>query len=199
MLTYSQLDFQDLLDHFGVEVRNQPFLPVPVQPLALPNWLRLFLLDNPLTPTVTKSEKAVSEVIIYPVLSALRTHFGGKLGIFSGEPLSAAGLTGVCDFILTNAPDLYIARPPLMVLVEAKRQNLLKAIPQCVAEMIAAQQLNKDAGVGFPAVYGCVTTGNQWQFLRLIGQNALTDPRIFYHPDLESILGALAWIIEQFR
>lgn len=142
MLTYSQVDFQDLLDHFGVEVVNKAFLPVPLRSLTLPAWLQAFLEANPLTPAVTKSEKAVSEVIIYPILSALRTLVDGQLGIFSGEPLSAAGLTGICDFILTTNPDVYIPRPPIMVLVEAKRQGLLRAIPQCVAEMIAAQRIN---------------------------------------------------------
>lgn len=85
------------------------------------------------------------------------------------------------------------------MLVEAKRQDLLRAIPQCVAEMIAAQQLNQQAGLHFPAVYGCVTTGNQWQFLRLADKQALTDPRILYYSELEAVLGALSWIVTQFN
>ena len=199
MLTYGEVDFQDLRNHFHIEVKSASFLPNPLAPLALPGWLREFLGSNPLTPAISKSEKAVSEAVIYPILAALKAHHAGRLGLFSGEPLSSAGLTGVCDFILTTDPDSYEARPPIMVLVEAKRQDLLRAIPQYVAEMIAAQQLNKQAGMHFVAIYGCVTTGNQWQFLRLTDKSAVTDPRILYYSELEAILGALHWVVTQFN
>lgn len=192
MLTYSQLDFQDLREHFGVEVSNAPFLPVPLALLEPPAWLRAFMAVNPLTPTIAKSEKAVSEAIIYPMLAAVRGHYEGQVGLYSGEPLSAAGLTGVCNFIFSTSPALFEARPPIVVLVEAKRHDMLRAVPQCVGEMIAAQHLNQAAGVHFPAVYGCVTTGNQWQFLRLANEQALVDPRIFYQPETSAILGALS-------
>ncbi|MGI4870478.1 MAG: hypothetical protein ACRYFX_04785 [Janthinobacterium lividum] len=199
MLTYSQLDFQDLREQFGVEVQSKPFLPVPLQPLLPPSWLREFLADNPLTPAITKSEKAVSEAVIYPILSAIRKQYSTSIGLFSGEPLAGAGMVGICDFILSANPNSFEARPPILVLVEAKRQDLLKAVPQCVGEMIAAQRLNQDADLNFPAVYGCVTTGSQWQFLRLSEQEALLDPRIFYYPETEAILGALSWIVSRFQ
>ncbi len=61
MLTYSQVDFQDLRDIFSVDVRSASFLPQPLPPVMPPSWLREFLAANPLLPAVTKSEKAVSE------------------------------------------------------------------------------------------------------------------------------------------
>lgn len=198
MLTYSQVDFQDLRELFSVEVRSASFLPQPITPLPLPGWLREYLGISPLTPAISKSKKAVSEAVIYPLLSAVKAHHAGRIGLFSGEPLSSADLTGICGFILTTDPDSYEARPPIMVLVEAKRQDLLRAIPQCVAEMLVAQQLNQQAGIHFPAVYGCVTTGNQWQFLRLADNQAITDPRILYYSELEAVLGVLDWVVSQF-
>lgn len=111
MLTYSQVDFQDLREHFGVQVRSTSFLPYPLAPLPLPGWLREFMGANPLSPAISKSEKAVSEAVIYPILAAVKAHHAGRLGLFSGEPLSSAELTGVCDFILTTDPDAYEARP----------------------------------------------------------------------------------------
>jgi hypothetical protein len=37
----------------------------------------------------------------------------------------------------------------------------------CVAEMIAAQMFNIREGKEIPAIYGCVTSGKLWQFLKL--------------------------------
>lgn len=35
-------------------------------------------------------------------------------------------------------------------------------------EMFAAQIFNRREGIDIPSIYGCVTTGESWQFLRLI-------------------------------
>lgn len=197
MLTYSQVTFKDLKEQFGIRVEGEPFLPV-IAALPLPRWLQEYLSLNPLTPAVTKSEKAISEVVIAPVLFAVRGYCGGRIGIFSGEPLSGAGMVGICDFIITTNPRAYLPEPPIMVLVEAKRQDLLSGIPQCVAEMLAARDINRLAGLDHPYTYGCVTTGTEWQFLRLSDDLAITDPGILYFRDLEQVLGTFVWIINQF-
>lgn len=198
MLTYSQVTFKDLRDQFGIRVESLAFLPA-ISPLPLPEWLRQYLGVNPLTPAITKSEKAISEAVIAPVLFAVKSYCNGEIGIFSGEPLSGAGLVGICDFIITTNPRAYLPEPPIMVLVEAKRQDLLNGIPQCVAEMLAARDVNQQAGLDYPATYGCVTTGTEWQFLRLQGDLAITDPRVLYFQELEQVLGCFMWIVSQFR
>ena len=198
MLTYSQVTFKDLTDHFGVSIESRSFLPA-IAPLPLPDWLRQYFNVNPLAPAVTKSEKAISELIIAPILSAVKAFYDGQLGIFSGEPLSAAGLVGVCDFIITTNPRSYVPEPPLLVLVEAKKQDISSGIPQCVAEIIAARQLNEEAGLYYPASYGCVTTGIEWQFVRLMGDKAIADPNLLFYTDMEQVLGCFRWVIDQLR
>lgn len=198
MLTYSQVTFKDLQERFGIRTDNQAFLPV-VEPLPLPDWLKQYFAINPLVAAVTKSEKAISELIIAPLLSAVKAQQQGQIGIFSGEPLSGIDLAGVCDFIITTNPTGFLPEPPIMVLVEAKRQDLLGGIPQCIAEMLVAKHLNEKAGLSLPAIYGCVTTGTEWQFLRLMGNTALADPDILYYPNFELVLGVFNWIISQFR
>ena len=198
MLTYSQVTFRDLRDRFGIRADNRAFLP-PVEPLPIPEWLQTYLAINPLVASVAKSEKALSETVIAPVLSAVKAYQQGKIGIFSGEPLSGAELTGICDFIITTNPTAFLAEPPIMILVEAKRQDLLGGVPQCIAEMLVAQQVNQQAGLELPAIYGCVTTGTEWQFIRLTDSLALVEPAIIYYPNLEQVLGTLNWIINQFH
>lgn len=198
MLTFSQVTFKVLKEQFGSRAESVPFLP-NITPLPLPGWLQQYLAINPLVPTVTKSEKAISEVVIAPILVAVKEYCNGQIGIFSGEPLSGAGLVGICDFIITTNPRAYLPEPPIMVLVQAKRQDLLSSIPQCVAEMLAARDINRLAGLDYPYTYGCVTTGTEWQFLRLSDDLAITDPGILYFRDLEQVLGTFVWIINQFQ
>lgn len=203
MLVYSHTEcrpvtFRDLRDRFGIQVETEPFLP-EITPLALPDWLSKYLAVNQLSPALAKSEKAVSEMLIAPVLSAVKEYNVGKIALFSGEPLAMTGeLSGVCDFIIAANPKAYLPEPPIIVLVEAKRQDLYGGIPQCIAEMLAARSVNDQAGVQYDAVFGCVTTGSEWLFLKLSGSRAITDPVVFYYPELNRVLGVFQWIIDQF-
>ena len=198
MLTYSQMTFRTLRENFGVRVETVPFLPAIV-PRPLPEWLVRYLAINPLTPTISKSEKAVSEVLIAPVLSAVKEQYATQIGVFSGESLSTDELVGICDFIITASATSPLPEPPIIVLVEAKRQNILGGVPQCAAEMLAAQQLNRQEGLHYPAVYGCVTSGIEWSFLRLQKNTVQADPTVFSHRELERVLGVFDYLLTQFN
>ena len=50
---------------------------------------------------------------------------------------------------------------PLIILVEAKKNDFDQGWGQCIAEIIAAQKINADTD--FP-VYGIVSDGTLWQF-----------------------------------
>lgn len=197
MLTYSQVTFENLRDELGITVERRAFLPA-LTPLALPGWLKEYLAVNQLSPALAKSEKAVSEMLIAPVLSAVKQYNADKISLFSGEALAGHNSLGVCDFIIAANPNAYLPEPPIMVLVEAKKQDLYGGIPQCIAEMQAAQHVNEQAGRPAAAMYGCVTIGSEWLFLQLLGQKALTEPTVLYYPQLELVLGAFQWIITQF-
>ncbi|MBO0931095.1 hypothetical protein [Fibrella aquatilis] len=135
MLLYGQLTFQELRDRFGIVVENEAFLPA-ITPLVLPDWLRHYLTINQLSPAMAKSEKAVSEMLIAPVLSAVKENNADKIALFSGDSLTMPGeSSGICDFIIAANPKAFLPEPPIIVLVEAKRQDLYSGIPQCVGEM----------------------------------------------------------------
>ena len=198
MLIYSQVTFQDLRDRFGLSIETEQFIP-NVSPIRLPGWLSEYLSVNQLSPALGRSEKAVSEMLIAPVLSAVKAANADKIALFSGESLTMPGeLSGICDFILAANPKAFLPEPPIMILVEAKRQDLYGGIPQCIAEMVAARNINERSNVAYKAIYGCVTTGNEWLFLRLSENRAISDPTTFYYPELDRILGVFQWIIAQF-
>lgn len=147
--------------------------------------------------TVNKSEKSVSEAIIAPVLYAVRAANATRISVFSGEPLYHDDIGEVCDFIIAAQPNSFLPDPPIVILVEAKKQDLLGGVPQCIAEMLTAQRLNNQASRPGP-VYGCVTIGTDWIFLKLEGDRALIDPTIFFSFQLPEVLAVFQWMVDQF-
>jgi hypothetical protein len=139
-------------------------------------------------------EKSRSEFIVAPILIAVRDLSDETVVILSGQRLdvdAAKGLAGECDFILSSGLPLPILQAPLLTLVEAKKQDIESAIGQCLAQMVAAQIYNERAGIASHPIYGCVTTGEVWQFLRLMGTDAEIDPNRLYLDNIGGILAAL--------
>lgn len=143
----------------------------------------------------SNSEKARSELIISPILIELRKQLQDKINIFSGIEFnveSEKGLTGVCDFIISDSPEQLFISAPVVTLVEAKKENINAGLGQCVAEMIAAQIFNERSKNEISAIYGTVTTGTNWRFLKLEGNVINIDLSEYYLRDIEKILGILA-------
>ena len=150
--------------------------------------------------TSSGTEKARSELIVTDVLFELRKHFDRRISFFSGIEFSIdaeQGLTGVCDFLVSLSPILSLLEAPVIILVEAKRENLITGLGQCAAEMIAAQRFNKEKGNDIPCVYGATTSGTDWRFLKLEDKRLYIDRTIYQIVQCDKILGILASMIEQ--
>ena len=79
----------------------------------------------------------------------------------------------------------------MVVMVEAKNDNIKSGIPQCGAEMVAAQRYNIQRQQEVNPVYGCVSTGTVWKFLRLSHTQLVIDSDEYYIDSQEKILGIL--------
>ena len=76
-----------------------------------------------------------------------------------------------------------------LLLAEAKRADIdSQAFGQCIATMVAAQRFNQTQ---VAPIFGCVTTGHDWQFLRLHEDVAIIDPQLYFQDRLDLILGIL--------
>ncbi len=118
----------------------------------------------------------------------LRRLSGHRVGLFSGVEFSvdeAKGLSGFCDFIVSRSPELYVVTAPVVVVVEAKKENLSAGFGQCLAEMVAAREFNQREESTIPTVYGAVTTGTNWKFLTLTGDAAIDLVEYRCAPSLE--------------
>lgn len=194
-MAYADFTLQSIETAFGV-VTQPATLFAGVQPAEVPAWLQDLLARGLQLPLV--SEKARSELIVMPVLLACRELSQNAVAIFSGPRLDVSpeqGLVEECDFILSRTPPVPEVRAPILAIVEAKKNDVEAGLGQCVAQMIGARLLNERAGQAIPAVYGCVTTGEVWQFLRLEDSLALLDRTRYYLDNVAGILGVLQSIV----
>jgi hypothetical protein len=194
-VAFSDFTLQSVEARFGVAPQSATLFP-DVPPATVPGWLRELLARTLQLPLV--SEKARSELIVMPVLLACRELSNNAIAIFSGSRLDVSpeqGLLGECDFLLARTAPVPEVRAPLVAIVEAKKNDVEAGLGQCVAQMIGARLLNEQTGQHVPAVYGCVTTGEVWQFLRLDGLAALIDRQRYYLDNVAGILGVFQAIV----
>ena len=146
------------------------------------------------------TEKAKSEMIVADILVELREHFEHRISLFSGIDFSVDtenDLTGVCDFLVSLSPEQYYVEAPVIILVEAKKDDLTTGLGQCAAEMVAAQRFNIEKGNDIPCVYGATTTGINWLFLKLVGKQLHIDMSAYMLERCDKILGILASMVSQ--
>ena len=145
------------------------------------------------------TEKAKSELIVSDILVELCLHFESRVSLFSGIDFNVdadEGLTGVCDFLVSLSPETFDLEAPVIALVKANADVKL-GVGQCVAEMVAAQRFNAEAGNDIPCIYGATTSGIDWLFLKLEGQRLSIDMAVYQLVQCDRILGILASMVEQ--
>lgn len=142
----------------------------------------------------SNTEKARSEMIIAPVLIETRKQLNASFNLFSGVEFDVEpekGLCGHCDFILSRSKEQLFVAAPVIMLVEAKNENIHHGLGQCVAEMVAAQLFNQREQNLISTIYGVVTTGTNWKFLHLTDQQVTIDLKEYYLSEIDQILGIL--------
>jgi hypothetical protein len=179
---------------FGLTIEESIDLFTDI-PEALPSsYLQTTLNENVFLATAINTEKARSELIIAPVLLEVRRRLNFQIGFFSGSEFNVdlpAGLSGYCDYILTASKESYEIRTPVVTLAEAKNESIKSGLGQCIAEMVAAQLFNQRNGEAIKSIYGAVTTGTDWKFLKLTDKTVWIDKRDYFINEVSQILGIL--------
>jgi len=188
-MAFTDFTSDNIEQKLGVKLRRSQMFS-DLRPVSVPTWLTEMLAKT--EQHALLSEKSRSEFIVAPTLVAVRELSGSTVAILSGQRLdvdSVKGLTGECDFILVPDNPIPILQAPLLTILEAKKHDIETG--QCVAQMVAARAFNEKTGIADHPVFGCVTTGEAWQFLRLIGTSVELNPDRFYLDNLGGILAAL--------
>ena len=140
---------------------------------------------------VFASEAARCEAIIFPILKEIYKPYAGDYALWIKKAINYdETLNGTPDYLISTRSELGIpvVGTPLIILVEAKKNDFDQGWGQCLSELIAAQKINEDTD--FP-VYGIVSDGTLWQFGQLVG-DAFTRNRTSVTMDnLPILFGAL--------
>jgi len=197
-MPYSSFTLAKVKKDFGLTTaEGGRFLP-PIDPITPSNRLRDALEDIPWAIAVG-SEKAKSETIIYPILQEVRRLLNNQVSLFSGKDFSVdsdRGLNGYIDFLISRSTEQLEIEAPVAILTEAKRDNINEGLGQCIAEMVAAQLFNQANQINIPTIYGSVSNGTQWRFLKLEEKTVTIDLMDYALPPVDQILGFLVWMVQ---
>jgi hypothetical protein len=148
------------------------------------------------------SEKIKSEILIIPIINEIRLRNPQKFTFFSGYQFNVdekRGLKGFCDFLISGQYNAVFIESPLLAVVEVKHnQDLIDAVPQCIAEMYAAQLFNEQENHPKKVIFGAITNGYEWLFLKLEEKQVIIDTERYMLKELQNLLGIWQTIVDSF-
>lgn len=196
--TYSNFKYEDLEGlNLNVELSK---LFKDAKQLEPSDWLLLSLHKSQGIPRLT--EKSKSELYVSPILVELRDRNPTAFTFFSGYSFDVdkeRGLKGHCDFLISTNYNSPFIEAPVLAIVEAKRDDIEMGIPQCIAEMYAAQLFNEKKNKPIKNIFGAVTNGTGWLFLKLENKTVLQDITEYSTQNLPELLGVLQEIIDFYK
>ncbi|HAZ47548.1 MAG TPA: hypothetical protein DCZ55_24605 [Cyanobacteria bacterium UBA11371] len=198
-MAYSDFNLSKFKKTFNLQIDEEADLFAPVEAMQPSETLKATLAETLELGLAINTEKARSELIITPLLLEVRRKANFPLSLFSGVEFnvdSTKGLNGYCDFILSRSKEQLTINAPVVIVVEAKNENITGGLGQCAATMLAAQLFNQQEGSEIKTIYGSVTTGDIWKFLKLEESEVSIDLNNYYIKELDKILGILLKTIE---
>jgi hypothetical protein len=164
-----------------------------IQPASFPvsDYFRTRLNFRMATWSVSRSETAVCEQLIYPVLEEVAVAYCDVLNLWSHVALYYEGkLLGTPDYVVAKRSSLSkeVLETPYAMIMEAKRNDFYWGWSQCLAAMRAAQTLN---GTAERSVYGCVSDGRVWSFGKLQAHTFMRNRHDYSLTRLDELFAAL--------
>ena len=145
---------------------------------------------------VLTSEGARCEAIIFPVLREVYKGYAEDYALWIKKPIAYDDvLSGTPDYFISTRSELgkLVVGTPLIMLVEAKKNDFEVGWGQCLAEMVAAQKINEDMET---PVYGIVSDGTLWQIGHLIGETFTQNRTSFSVDNLPVLFSAIDSVFE---
>jgi hypothetical protein len=199
-MSYSEFTLKKAKQELKIEIVEDKDLFSQIKEIKVSDYLSTTLKYNLPLALAVGTEKARSELIIVNVLLEVRKLLKEKISFFSGINLDVdkeQDLNGFCDFIISKSPEQFYLNAPLITIVEAKNENITGGLGQCIAEMFAASLFNDKEGEHLPKIYGAVTTGNAWRFLKYQDNTASIDLIEYHIANVNKIAGILAEMVNE--
>ena len=199
-MPYSSFNLKKVKKELNINIIETQGIFDAIEDVEISDILKVILEEHiPLAVSIN-TEKARSELIISNIIVEIRRRFKNQISIFSGVELTMdkeKELNGFCDFIISGSPQQLILSSPLIAIVEAKNENITGGLGQCIAEMFAVNLFNIQEENPIEKVYGAVTSGTAWQFLRLGDNTVEIDLKEYFIDNPGKIVGILSSMAQQ--
>ena len=193
-MAYSDFTLSEIKEQFQITLEEESNLFAETPSVAISDFLREVLAENLPLALAIHTEKARSEMIVTPILIEVRKLLDRRISLFSGVEFNVdkeQGLNGICNYLISLSKEQLYINSPVVAIVEAKNDNLKSGLAQCAAEMIAARIFNEQKQNSIKIIYGVVTTGSNWRFLKLVETRLYIDVQEYYIEQLGLIVGIL--------
>ncbi|WP_204104413.1 MULTISPECIES: hypothetical protein [Spirulina sp. CCY15215] len=193
-MAYSDFTLKKIKSDFSLQIVENRSLFSSISPLEISDYLSQTLKRNVPLALSINTEKARSELIIINILLEVKEQLLEKVSLFSGIDFNVdkdRGLVGFCDYIISGSSEQFYLDKPVITIVEAKNENIVSGLGQCIAEMYAANLFNERENIHLSVMYGAVTTGDEWKFLKLVDQTVSIDLDSYYISNIDKIIGIL--------
>ena len=142
------------------------------------------------------SEASRSETVIFPLLRESYKKYCHKYSLWIQKSVTYDNdLTGTPDYIISAKSELgkTVLGKPLVIVAEAKKNDFEQGWGQCLAELVAAQKINKEPD--FP-MHGIVTDGKLWEFGKLTKNVFVKNSEAYTIHHLKTLFGVLSFIFQ---
>ena len=199
-MPYSNYTLKLVKEEFGLEIVENRDLFSTIKDMEISDNLKDTLNYNVPLALAISTEKARSELIISNILIELKKILNDEISLFSGINFDVdkdRDLNGYCDYIISKSSVQLYLNSPIVAIVEAKNEQITSGLGQCIAEMIASKIFNGNEKNNVDIIYGAVTTGNTWKFLKYINNIAYIDKLEYHIAHVNKIIGILVRMVCQ--
>jgi hypothetical protein len=186
-------DIAQVLEEFQIQYQRGEFIQareVAVSQTFLDEFN--FTINNI---DVRSSEYTIGEALLFPILREAYKKYAGHLAFWSHKTIRYnKKLSGMPDYMFATKSQLgpVVLGKPLLVMVEAKKNDFDEGWGQCLAGLVAAQKLNDNEQI---ALYGIVSDGKSWEFGQLQATNFTKNVTDFHTANLPLLFGALDFML----
>ena len=188
-------NIQQVIQKYPLRIKREGFLPDTL--IELPEWFLENLNFSLNRQPAHTSEAFCCESFIFPFLQQVwKRH--DILELWSHQSLAYDNeLSGEPDYFVSVWRDEVVEKfihTPMLVVVEAKKQDFDEGWGQCLADMIACQKMNQDDKI---TVYGIVSTGLIWEFGKLETNSFTKHPLSYSISDSPKVFGNLDFVFAE--
>lgn len=179
---------------FGIKYQEENF--IQIQPFEASQAFLEDVKFNLENIDVYTSEASRTELIVTPILLEVYKKYYEKYSFWIQKYITYTDkLSGTPDYMIATKSPLgkTVLDTPLIVIVEAKKNDFEQGWGQCLAELVAAQKINED---NLLPVYGIVTDGELWKFGKLIETTFTKNIDGYTVTALSNLLGAIDFILQ---